>query len=84
MDELFSLSEEIKVGYIQTAVNISESDEVAQLTIAISMPPEADPIETSFNLLVNTMDGSATTTGLPSLNLYVPINCSDNSLSEVV
>ena len=61
----FSLSEVITVGYVETAVIVSESDGVAQLTVAIS---EADPIETSFNLLVSTMDGSAITTGLPCLN----------------
>ena len=71
---VFSLSEVITVGYVETAVNVSESDGVAQLTVAIS---EADLIETSFNLLVSTMDGSAIPTGLPCLNLYVPINYSD-------
>ena len=59
------------MGYIQTAVNISEGDGLAQLTVAISMPPEADPIESSFILLVNTLDGTAIDLpGLPSLNLY--------------
>ena len=52
----------ITVGYIQVTLNVSESDGMAQLTVAISMPPEADPIETSFYLLVNTIDGSE---GLP-------------------
>ena len=52
----------ITVGYNVTAVNVSESDGMATLTVAISMPPEADPIETSFYLLVNTIDGSE---GLP-------------------
>ena len=47
----------ITVGYIQVTVNVSESDGEATLTVAISMPPEADPIETSFHLLVNTMPG---------------------------
>ena len=47
----------ITVGYIQTAVNVSESDGMAQLTVAISVPPEADPIETSFSLFVNTATG---------------------------
>ena len=48
-----------------TAVNVSESEEMAQLTVAISMPPGADPIETLFYLLVNTMDGSEDLPGLP-------------------
>ena len=47
----------ITVGYSQTAVNVSESDEVAQLTVAITMPPEDVPVETSFSLLVNTVTG---------------------------
>ena len=46
------------VGYIQVTLNVSESDGMATLTVAISMPPGADPIETSFYLLVNTIDGS--------------------------
>ena len=44
----------ITVGYVETAMNVSESDGVAQLTVAISMPSEDVPIETSFSLLVNT------------------------------
>ena len=55
---MISLSAEIMV--VQRSVNVSESDGVAQLTVAISMPPEADPIETSFSLIVNTLDGTAT------------------------
>ena len=53
----------ITVGYVQTVVTVLESDGVAQLTVGISMPPGADPIEMSFFLLVNTSDGTAT--GLP-------------------
>ena len=53
------------MGYNVTAVNVSEIDGVAQLTVAISMPPGADPIETSFYLIVNTMDGSEDLQGLP-------------------
>ena len=49
----------ITVGYVQTAVSILESAGVAQLTVAISVPPQAVPIETSFFLLVNTNDGTA-------------------------
>ena len=45
------------MGYVETAVNVSESDGVAQLTVAISMPSEDVPIETSFSLLVNTTTG---------------------------
>jgi len=49
----------ITVGYVDTAVSVSESDGVAQLTVAISVPPQGDPIETSSTLLVNTFDGTA-------------------------
>ena len=49
----------ITVGYIDTALSVSESAGVAQLTVAISVPPQGDPIETSFTLLVNTFDGTA-------------------------
>ena len=51
------------MGYV-TNVTVLESDGVATLTVAISVPPRADPIETSFYLLVNTMDRSATVAGL--------------------
>ena len=47
----------ITVGYVETAVNVSESDEVARLTVAISVPPGRVPIETSFSLLANTPTG---------------------------
>ena len=47
----------ITVGYVETAVNVSESNREAQLTVAVSMPPEDVPIETSFSLLVNTATG---------------------------
>ena len=53
------------MGYVQTNVSVLERDGVAQLTVAISILPEADPIETSFYLIVNTIDGSATAAGLP-------------------
>ena len=49
----------ITVSYVETAVSVSEGDGVAQLTVAISVPPQGDPIETSFTLLVNTFDGTA-------------------------
>ena len=51
------------MGYTVTNVTVSESDEVAALTVSITMPTEADPIETSFSLIVNTLDGTAT--GVP-------------------
>ena len=54
------LSAGITVGYNVTAVNVSEIDGLDQMTVAISMPPGADPIETSFSLIVNTLDGTAT------------------------
>ena len=54
------LSAEIIVGYTMTDVSVSESDGVVQLTVAISMPPEAKLIETFFYLIVNTLDGAAT------------------------
>ena len=54
----------ITVGYVETAVNVSESDGEAQLTVGISVPLGADPIETLFFLLVNTLDETATATGL--------------------
>ena len=57
------LSADITVGYVQTSVLLFENSGVATLTVAISVPPGADPIETSFFLLVNTLDGTAT--GLP-------------------
>ena len=53
----------IVVGYTETDVTVSESDGVAQLTAAISLPPEDVPIETPFYLIVNTLNGTAT--GLP-------------------
>ena len=56
----------ITVGYVDTSVTVFESDGVAQLTVAISVPPQAGSIETSFSLLVNTNDGTATAAGLSS------------------
>ena len=54
------------MGYIQVTVNVSESDGMAKLTVAIPMPPGAHPMETSFYLLVNTVDGP-TIADLPGL-----------------
>ena len=69
----------ITVGYVQTAVNVSEREGIAQLSVAILMPSGTDPIETSFYLLVNTLDGAALAVDLPGLplNLFIPINYSD-------
>ena len=65
------LSVGIVVGYVRTNVTVLESDGVATLTVAISMPSERDPIETSFYLIVNTMDGSASAAGLPKSQMFV-------------
>ena len=54
-----SHSAEITVSYALTNVIVFESDGVAQLTVVISMPPGRVPIETSFYLHVNTIDGTA-------------------------
>ena len=56
----------ITVGYVDTAVSVSESAGVAELTVAISAPNPSVAIETSFFLLVNTSDGTATAAGLSS------------------
>ena len=56
----------ITVGYIDTAVSVFESAGVAELTVAISAPNPSVPIETSFFLLVDTSDGTATAAGLYS------------------
>ena len=59
--QFFFFIAEIIVGYVHTIVAVLESDRVAQLTVAISMPPEADPIEMSFFLMVmTTLDQTAT------------------------
>ena len=55
-----SHSAEITVGYTLSDVTVLETDGVARLTVAITMPSEADLIDTSFFLLVNTLDGTAT------------------------
>ena len=47
------------MGYVDTSVTVFEDAGVAQLTVAISVPPQGDPIETSFFLLVSTNDGTA-------------------------
>ena len=61
----------ITVGYIDTAVSVFESAGVAELTVAISAPNPSVPIETSFFLLVDTSDGTATAAGLsPCLDQF--------------
>ena len=67
----------IAVGYVDTSVTVFENAGVAQLTVAISVPPQADPIETSFFLLVNTNDGTAA--GLSSC-LEIDLHTVNNSL----
>ena len=47
------------MGYVHTTVTVLESDEVAILTVAISMPPEADSIQMSFFLVMTTLDQTA-------------------------
>ena len=59
------------MGYARTNVTVLESNGVATLTVAISMPSEGVAIETSFYLIVNTMDGSATEAGLPQSQMFV-------------
>ena len=41
-------------------MNVFEADGQAELIVSIVVPSQADPIEASFNLLVNTQDGKAT------------------------
>ena len=55
-----SLSTVIVVGYNETNVTASESTGAAQLTVAISVPAREVSIETSFYLIVNTLNGTAT------------------------
>jgi len=62
------------VGYDRTNVTVLESDGVATLTVAISMPLEGVPIETSFYLLVNTIAGSATEAGLSQSQMFVCVS----------
>ena len=50
----------IVVGYNQTNVNVFEADRQAELIVTINEPAQVDPIDTSFYLLVNTQDGTAT------------------------
>ena len=50
---VISLSAVIIVGYTVTDVTVFESDGEAQLTVAITMPPRTDQIETSFSLFVS-------------------------------
>ena len=57
--DMISLSAEIIVGYTVTDMTVSESDGVAMLTVEITMPTGADPIQTSFSLLATTLDGTA-------------------------
>ena len=69
------------MGYVDTSVTVLEDAGVAQLTVAISVPPQGDPIETSFFLLVNTNDGTATAAGLSSyleIDLHTVNTCSDS------
>ena len=58
----------ITVGYIDTAVSVFESAGVAELTVAISVPNPSVPIKTSFFLLMDMSDGTATAAGLSSLS----------------
>ena len=51
------------MGYGVTNMTVLESDGTARLTVVVTIPTGADPIETSFSLLANTLDGVAT--GLP-------------------
>ena len=76
---IFAHSAEITVGYVNTSVTVPESAGVAQLTVAISVPPGTDPIDTSFFLLVNTNDGTATAGGLSSC-LEFDLHTVNNSL----
>ena len=48
------------MGYTLSDVTVLETDGVARLTVTITMPSEADLIDTSFFLLVNTLDETAT------------------------
>jgi len=52
----------ITVGYVETAVAVSEGAGVAELTVAISVPDSSGTINSyvSFYLLVNTIDRTAT------------------------
>ena len=68
------------MGYNQTAVTVSESDGVAQLTVKIFMPHEDVPIDSEvfFSLVVNTSDGTATGLVYQFWNLvYVPTHLPD-------
>ena len=48
------------MGYTLSDMTVLETDGVARLSVTITMPSEADLIDTSFFLLVNTLDRTAT------------------------
>ena len=57
---MISLSAEITVGYTLSDVTVLETDGVARLTVTITMPSEANLIDTPFFFFVNTLNGTAT------------------------
>ena len=51
------------VGFVETLVDVNETDGHATLSIAVSAPQ--DRIEITFNLIVESMVGSAGTIDIP-------------------
>ena len=47
------------MGYNRTNVNVFETDGQAELIVSIMVPARTETIETSFFLLVNTQDETA-------------------------
>ena len=58
------------MGYVDTSVTVLEDAGVTQLTVAISVPPGTDPIETSLFLLVNTNDGAGGLSSYLEIDLH--------------
>ena len=73
----------IRVGYTLADVTVLESDGEATLTV-VTMPTGADPIEIFFSLLLNTLDGTATSLPWTLEFNYAPIHSVTNrSLTPV-
>jgi len=49
------------VGFVETLVEVNETDETATLNVSISSPPSDVALGFEIILLVNTTDGSART-----------------------
>ena len=61
------------VGFVDTLIEVNETDGQATLNVSITQPPPMSGFQIMFSLLVDSVDGSAGRDGIPRSCIFLII-----------